>query len=68
VLLTGIGQDGLSGLIDIKANGGMSLVQDPREAQYDSMPRQAIAGDSPDAVLDIEGIAALLRRLMSGKH
>jgi two-component system chemotaxis response regulator CheB len=64
VLLTGIGQDGLSGMIEIKAAGGLSLVQDPREAQYDSLPRRVISGDSPDAVLDIDGIAAFLRRLM----
>jgi chemotaxis response regulator CheB len=63
-LLTGIGQDGLSGMIEIKAAGGLSLVQDPREAQYDSLPRRVISGDSPDAVLDIDGIAAFLRRLM----
>ena len=64
VLLTGNGEDGVSGMIEIKAAGGLSLVQDPREAEYDSMPRRAITGDSPDAILDIDGIAALLRRLM----
>jgi chemotaxis response regulator CheB len=64
VLLTGIGHDGFSGMIEIKAAGGLSLVQDPRDAQYDSMPRQVISGDSPDAILDIGGIAAALRRLM----
>ena len=64
VLLTGNGEDGVSGMIEIKAAGGLSLVQDPREAQYDSMPRRAITGDSPDAILDIDGIATFLRRLM----
>jgi two-component system chemotaxis response regulator CheB len=36
--LSGGDADGVSGLINIKAAGGMSIVQDPDEAAYPTMP------------------------------
>src|SRR5262252_3717839 len=38
VLLSGGGEDGVPGLVAIKAAGGLSLVQDPREATVSMMP------------------------------
>ena len=66
VLLSGFGDDGVSGLIAITDRGGISIVQDPREARHDSMPRNAIAEDDVDAVLSLDGIAAALVALASG--
>ena len=43
IVLSGTGTDGTLGVREIKANGGMALVQDPETAQYDGMPRSAIA-------------------------
>ena len=43
VILSGTGTDGTLGLKAVKENGGICLVQDPDEAQYDGMPRAAIA-------------------------
>ncbi len=43
VVLSGTGSDGTLGLKQIVAHGGMVLVQDPRDAKFDSMPRSAIA-------------------------
>jgi two-component system, chemotaxis family, CheB/CheR fusion protein len=57
VVLTGTGSDGTAGLEAIKARGGLALVQDPGEAEYDGMPRNAIASGSVDLVLPIAGIA-----------
>src|SRR5262245_26502831 len=45
VLLSGGGQDGVRGLIAIKAAGGLSLVQKPSEAVAKSMPETALAED-----------------------
>ena len=42
IILSGTGNDGSSGIRDIKAQGGLCLVQDPATAEYDGMPTQAI--------------------------
>jgi chemotaxis methyl-accepting protein methylase/signal transduction histidine kinase len=43
IILSGTGSDGTLGLKDIIANGGIVLVQAPETAQFDGMPRSAIA-------------------------
>jgi chemotaxis methyl-accepting protein methylase/signal transduction histidine kinase len=60
IILSGTGTDGTLGLKDIKANGGMTMVQDPETAQHDGMPRSAIASGSADYVLPAEGMAEAL--------
>jgi two-component system CheB/CheR fusion protein len=54
ILLSGTGTDGTLGLKEVKAAGGMTLVQDPGTAQHDGMPRSAIAHDVADLVLAVE--------------
>jgi two-component system, chemotaxis family, protein-glutamate methylesterase/glutaminase len=61
IVLTGANQDGAAGLADIHAGGGYTVVQDPAEAQVATMPRAAIAACTPDAILDLAGIAQLLK-------
>src|SRR5439155_1626996 len=58
VLLSGAGDDGLRGLIAIKAAGGISIVQDPAEALHPSMPRNAIVYHRADSVLPVARIGA----------
>ncbi|WP_259699227.1 chemotaxis protein CheB, partial [Pseudomonas chlororaphis] len=41
VLLTGANQDGAHGLAQVKRRGGLSVVQDPAEAQVATMPEAA---------------------------
>ena len=53
VILTGTGTDGALGIKAIRENGGLTLVQDPEEAEYDGMPRTAIATGLVDRVLPI---------------
>ncbi len=43
IILSGSGSDGTLGVRAIKAEGGMVMVQNPASAEYDSMPRTAIA-------------------------
>jgi two-component system chemotaxis response regulator CheB len=64
VVLTGYLDDGTSGLVAIKARGGISVVQDPEDARHDAMPRNAIRGDSPDHCLPLDAMPDLLRRLV----
>lgn len=66
IILTGSGDDGVSGLIRIKTAGGLSIVQDPDEAPHDSMPQHAIRRDHVDAVLTLGELAAELPRLVAG--
>jgi two-component system chemotaxis response regulator CheB len=66
VLLSGGGGDGVAGLIAIKARGGLSIAQNPAEAQDPSMPVRAIHGDDVDAILNTEEIAGALAALAAG--
>ncbi len=50
IVLSGAGSDGSVGLSRIKEMGGVTLAQDPSEAEYDSMPRNAIATGMVDFV------------------
>jgi two-component system CheB/CheR fusion protein len=63
VVLSGTGGDGSLGLRSVKANGGLVFAQESGEADYDGMPRSAIATGVVDIVLPAAGIAdALLKR------
>ncbi len=50
VILSGMGSDGTLGLRAIKENAGLAVVQTPESAQFDSMPRSAIAAGVADIV------------------
>jgi two-component system chemotaxis response regulator CheB len=67
VVLSGGDGDGTAGLREIKARGGISIVQDPDQAENPSMPRQAIGGGDPDYCLPIAEIGPLLVRLSSSQ-
>jgi two-component system chemotaxis response regulator CheB len=66
VLVTGNLSDGVAGLIAIKRRGGLSLVQDPHEAEAPSMPQSAVAFDDVDAIFPVATGSALLRDLVRG--
>ena len=63
VVLTGLLDDGTDGLIAIKAVGGTSVVQDPEDAEWPSMPRNAIKRDHVDYIAVLDQMGALLSRL-----
>jgi two-component system CheB/CheR fusion protein len=56
VVLSGMGSDGTLGLQAIKSQGGLTLAQLPESAQFDSMPKSAIAA----GCVDIIGLASEL--------
>ena len=56
IILTGTGSDGTLGIKEIKACGGLTIVQDPDEAEYNGMPRSAIATGLIDLVLPLADI------------
>lgn len=60
VVLTGYLDDGTSGLWAIKRLGGTSIVQHPDEAEFDSMPLNALNHVEIDHCVRVDEIAALL--------
>lgn len=68
IVLSGTGSDGSQGLLDIKAAGGISLVQDPASAKYDGMPTMAIKLDHPDRITPVSGLAKELIRIALNPH
>ena len=56
VVLSGTGANGSMGLKRIKEMGGAAFVQNPREAEFNEMPRNAIATDMVDEVLPVAEI------------
>lgn len=63
VVLTGLLDDGTDGLIAIKATGGTSVVQDPEDAEWPSMPSNALKRDHVDHAVSVAQMAPLLGRL-----
>ena len=61
IVLSGTGTDGTLGLREVKAAGGMTMVQD-RAAQRDGMPRSAIASGCADYIVPAEQMADALIR------
>ncbi|MBP1853548.1 chemotaxis protein CheB [Rhizobium halophytocola] len=51
VILSGTGSDGSHGVRAVKAEGGLTIAQDPEEAKYDGMPANAIGAGCVDLVL-----------------
>ena len=50
IVLSGMGSDGTHGLQSIKTQGGLTLAQQPESAQFDAMPRSAIAAGCVDII------------------
>ena len=63
LLLTGANPDGAEGLRRIQQAGGLTAVQDPAEAEVDTMPRAALALLTPDCILPLRGLHTLLVEL-----
>ena len=53
IVLSGTGSDGTMGLKQVKESNGFAIVQDPKDAEYDSMPQSAIATNLADWILPV---------------
>jgi two-component system chemotaxis response regulator CheB len=63
ILLTGANHDGAAGMAAIGAAGGLTVVQDPAEAEVPTMPKEAIRLRQPDLILPLNDIQTLLLML-----
>lgn len=65
VILTGTGADGSVGIARIRERGGITFAQHPDDAEYDQMPRAAIATGAVDIVLPVNELPARILALAS---
>ena len=65
VLLSGLLDDGAAGIWEIANRGGTTIVQNPEDAAYSSMPLNALRDASVDHVVSGQEIGPLLIRLLS---
>jgi two-component system chemotaxis response regulator CheB len=63
VILTGLLDDGTSGLRAIKECGGIAIVQSPSDAEAPSMPLSALSNVDVDYCLPLSGIPPMLAQL-----
>ena len=68
VILTGAGSDGAKGLSMLKDKRGLAVIQDPADADADSMPRSALAAVEADHVLPLKEMARLLCTLAEKEY
>jgi two-component system, chemotaxis family, protein-glutamate methylesterase/glutaminase len=64
VVLTGTLSDGASGLGILSVCGGITVVQDPRDAAFSEMPLMALERVRPDHVVHLANMPALLENLV----
>jgi PAS domain S-box-containing protein len=63
IILSGTGTDGSRGCAQIKAEGGITIAQDPKDAKYDGMPASAIHAGQIDIVLPADQIGSELEEI-----
>lgn len=60
IILSGTGSDGAQGIVDIKKRGGLTLVQNPKNADYDGMPVAAINTKHVDLTLQVNEMPSVV--------
>lgn len=63
LILSGTLDDGTAGLLAVKQQGGVAIVQDPEEALYSGMPSSAIENVEVDHILRLSEIASVLEQI-----
>jgi two-component system chemotaxis response regulator CheB len=67
VILTGMGDDGAEGLLEMRRAGATTIAQDERSCVVFGMPKEAIERHAVDEVVALSGMpAAILRRAGGG--
>jgi two-component system chemotaxis response regulator CheB len=63
IVLSGLQDDGTAGLLAVKRCGGVTIVQEPADALYPDMPRNAMLQVEADYCLPVSKMGAVLYRL-----
>lgn len=65
-LLTGMGRDGASGLLEIRQAGGLTIAQDEASCVVYGMPREAVLLGAASRILPLSAIGPALNALVKG--
>jgi two-component system chemotaxis response regulator CheB len=65
VIMTGLLDDGVAGLAEIKRTGGVAIVEDPATAMFSDMPLNALKSVEVDHVADLLAIGGLVATFAS---
>jgi two-component system, chemotaxis family, protein-glutamate methylesterase/glutaminase len=68
VVLTGMGDDGAAGAVELKRSGGNVIVESADTAVIFGMPQQAIRAGAVDAVVPLQAIAPLIESGFAGRQ
>ena len=64
--MSGTGSDGTEGFKAIDNEGGTTISQDPRTAQFTAMPLNSIEYDHPKFVLHPREMPVIIQRIAAG--
>ncbi len=65
ILLSGANSDGAEGIASLHKKGGLTLIQDPADAEVKTMPEAALALFKPDFIMDAGKITNFIRNMKS---
>lgn len=68
VVLSGMLDDGVGGLFEIRRRGGLAIVQNPDDARYPELPRNAISTAGADYVVPLAEMSALIVQLVKNSQ
>ena len=66
IVLTGLFEDGTSGMYAIQRCGGVCIIQDPSEAQFSDMPQSVLNKIKVDHQAKLKEIPGLLKEILTG--
>jgi two-component system chemotaxis response regulator CheB len=66
IILTGLLDDGTSGMASVKRSGGITIVQDPNEADHPDMPLSVLENVPVDYTESLSKIGTLLSEIIAG--
>jgi len=67
VIMTGMGDDGASGMLEMKQAGAVTIAQDEATSVVFGMPKSAIDAGLADVVLPVDAVAARILSFVKGR-
>ncbi|MEA3137521.1 MAG: two-component system, chemotaxis family, protein-glutamate methylesterase/glutaminase [Thermoplasmata archaeon] len=68
VLLSGWGSDGVNGMKVVRQAGGTAIIQDPKSAEVEQLPKTAVAHGVAHKVMDPASIVRKVERVLRGAY
>ena len=68
VILTGMGNDGKHGMLDIKTQGGYTIAESEETAVVFGMPAEAIKNGGVETILPLSEISAAIIRIVNNPY